>query len=239
MRKSILSALLLASLFVSTSVMAGDDDNRRLVQVSGKGSVTLPATSATVQLAVEATARTAREAQTKVAGKASAVVAFLKAEKPESLYTSGISLNPQYDYQPDGKPPVLRGFTASNSVTARLPVDKAGKVLDGAVQAGATSIQSLTFDADDARIREARLEAIRKAVTDARTQADAALDALGEKADSVDSIAIAADSFVPQPVLYKAERMMAMAADGGAAPSSPVMGQEQKVEVSVTLQVRY
>ena len=58
----------------------------------------------------------------------------------------------------------LRGYVARNSIEVRVePIERAGEVIDLAVQSGATSVSSLRFDVKDREALER--EALAKAVS--------------------------------------------------------------------------
>lgn len=205
----------------------------RTLTVSGKGDVSIPTTLTQVRLGVEVQGKTAQEVQQQVAKRSQTVVELLKSRKVEKLETTGISLNPNYTYK-DGKQ-TINGYTGTNTVSFRVDTDKSGTLLDDAIQAGATRIDGVSFVAGDDAIAQAQQQAIQEAAENARKQADAALKALNLNQREVVSIQINAAN-PPQPI-YGAPANMAQAAKQAA--DTPVVGGEQKVEQSVTLQIRY
>ncbi len=208
----------------------------RTLTVTGQGQEEIMTTKAQVNLGIEVLAKTAEAAQSEAAERSDAVVKFLKERKVEKLQTTGVSLSPRYDYN-DGKQ-TLVGYTATNSVSFRVANSSAGPIMDGAVKAGATQISGISFVAEDAAIATAQKQALREATSDARAQADAVLDALNLKAKDVVSIQINGAN-TPQPVPYPMMERSFASADLKAAPSTPIVGGEQQVGASVTLQIRY
>lgn len=204
----------------------------RTLTVSGKGDVSIPTTLTQVRLGVEVQGQTAQEVQQQVAKRSQAVVELLKSRKVEKLETTGISLSPNYTYK-DGKQ-TINGYTGTNTVSFRVDTDKSGTLLDDAIQAGATRIDGVSFIAGDDAIAQAQQQAIQEAAENARKQADAALKALNLNQREVVSIQINAAN-PPQPI-YGAPANMAKAEQSA---DTPVVGGEQKVEQSVTLQIRY
>lgn len=88
----------------------------------------------------------------------------------EDIQTSGISLNPAYQYQPDGRAPAFLGYDAINMVSIRLRnVGKVGETLDLMVAAGATNLNGPVFRRADES--EARSLARKAAFEQARAQA--------------------------------------------------------------------
>ncbi len=204
----------------------------RTLTVTGQGKESIPTTLTQVQLGVEVQGKTAQAVQQEAAKRSAAVVEFLRSRQVEKLQTTGISLNPQYDYSNNTQR--IIGYTASNTVSFRIPTERAGDLLDQAVAAGATRINGVSFVADDAAIETARQQAIRAAIRNAQQQAEAALSSLGLKQQEIVSVQV--NGAVPPVPIY---RRSAAAATMDAAAPTPVVGGEQEVEASVTLQIRY
>lgn len=204
----------------------------RTLTVTGQGKEVIKTTLTQVQLGVEVQGKTAAEAQQEAAKRSTAVVDFLQSSNVERLQTAGISLSPQYDYSNNQQR--LIGYIASNSVSFRVATEKAGGILDQAVQFGATRIDGISFVAEDSVVEAARQQAIQNAIQNAQAQADAALRALGLTAKEVTGVRIDGAA-VPPPMPYAR-----MSADMVAqAASTPIVGGEQEVQASVTLEIQY
>ena len=113
------------------------------------------------------------EVQTEVSSKAAAVVAFLTngtmARHISKLRTSSLGLEPLYEYQTGRQQ--LMGYRASNSLTFRVDVAYAGKVIDSIVEIGVSRIDGVSFVASPKILNKARHVAIQNAVEDAINQA--------------------------------------------------------------------
>jgi len=205
----------------------------RTVTVTGRGNEMVPTTLTQVRLGVEAQGKTANEVQKEVARRSNSVVSLLRSRNVTRLETTGITLNPSYRY--DNNTQTLVGYNASNIVSFRVETQKAGDILDDAVKAGASRIDSVSFVASDAAISDARKVALREATQEAQAQADAVLSALGLTRREVVSVQING-AFTPPPRPYMANKVADEVAQ--AAPS-PVIGGDQEVEASVTLQISY
>jgi uncharacterized protein YggE len=157
----------------------------------------------------------------------------LRSKKVDKLQTAGISLNPIYNYQNNQQK--LTGYNATNSLSFRLPVAQAGAVIDAAVQAGATRIDSVSSIASEEAIAKAQAQSLQLATKDAQRQAQAVLSALGFQPKEVVGIQIN-DAARPSPVMMesaafaRADRKMA---------TTEVVGGEQEVQANVTLQISY
>lgn len=222
---------------VATPAMAQVQQERlmRTLTVTGQGKESIATTLTQIQLGVEAQGETAVEVQQDVAERSTAVVEFLRSRNVDQLQTTGISLNPQYDYSNNRQQ--IIGYTATNIVSFRIATNQTGDLLDQAVQAGASRIDSVSFVADDAAIATARQQAIREAIQNAQTQADAALDALGFSQQEIVGIQIDGAA-VPPPIRFNYDQASSNAPEARLA-TTPVVGGEQEVLASVTLQIRY
>ncbi|MES1025259.1 SIMPL domain-containing protein [Gloeocapsa sp. BRSZ] len=208
-------------------------DQIRTITVSGRGMESIPTTLTQVRLGVEVQGKTAAEVQQEAARRSSAVVALLKARNVERLETTGITLNPVYSYSDNTQR--LTGYSATNIVSFRIATERTGNLLDEAVKAGATRIDSVSFIATDSAIAQAQQQALREATQDAQQQANTVLSVLNLSPSEVVSIQINNAGTTPPPPIPLA-RQAAMA-DSVAA--TPIVGGEQQVEATVTLQIRY
>ncbi|WP_375499554.1 SIMPL domain-containing protein [uncultured Nostoc sp.] len=224
-------AMLLCVTFTLPTLAQEKEKLWRTLSVSGRGVETIPTTLAQVSLGVEIQGKTAQEVQQEAAQRSSAIVAFLKSQNVEKLQTTGIQLNPVYSYTNNVQR--ITGYAANNTVSFRIPTEKAGTLLDNAVKAGATQINSISFVANDEAIAAAQKQALKEATQDAQQQADAVFSALGFKSKEIVSIQVNNASAPPPPMFLRAEA--AKVAD----TSTPVIGGEQQVEASVTLQISY
>lgn len=225
-------SLMMATPVQAQQVRQTQDQILRTLTVSGQGSEAIPTTITQVRLGVEVQARTAQDAQQQAAQRSSAVVNLLRSRNVQKLQTTGINLNPTYDYQNNRQR--ITGYTATNTVSFEIPTERAGTLLDDAVNAGATRIDGVSFVASDEAIAAARQVALREATQDARQQATAVLESLGLTQQEIVGIQVN-NASAPQPLLMQARARMA---DAATAPT-PVVGGEQEVQASVTLQIRY
>lgn len=201
--------------------------------VTGRGVETLPTTLTDVRLGVEVQGKTAQEVQQEVARRSSTVVALLQSRNVDKLQTTGINLNPIYSYNNNVQR--LMGYSATNTVSFRISTEQVGTLLDQAVKAGATRIDGVSFVASDTAITTAQQQALRAATQDAQQQAKAVLSVLNLTPREVVSIQVNS-ALPPQPPMLQYARE---AASANKADSTPVVGGEQLLEASVTLQISY
>lgn len=201
------------------------------LSVSGTGRVILTPDTADLRLGVTATARTVKAARDAAAAAMTAVIASLKhagiAEK--DIQTSTLSLQPTYDYGSNTNPPRVTGYNLTNAVAVTVrDLDVLGDAIDGAMAAGATSLDGVAFRVADQASAEAqaRQAAMAEAAAKAKTLADAAKVSLSGVASISESVAP-----VPYPVYY------GVMAGGSKDASTPVLA--GTTEVSVTVAVVY
>lgn len=235
--KPALALLLTASFVLMAGIAPGSTQERkpaRTLTASGRGIVTIPTTLSQIRLAIEVSAKTPTNAQKEAAKRSTRVIDYLKTQQIDKLQTTGINLNPTYTY-PSGGKPQLTGYTASNSISFRVTTDRAGAILDAAVKNGATRIDGISFVASEQAISTAQVQALKQATQDAQRQADAVLSTLNLKRKEVIGIQINNTSN-PTPIPLS---QMTRKVSADVESTTPVIGGEQQVEASVTLDISY
>ncbi|MDZ4308717.1 SIMPL domain-containing protein [Allopontixanthobacter sp.] len=137
-----------------------------VVELSVNETVKAKPDLATISAGVSTEAPTAVAAMRQNASEMDAVIKRIKSLgiADRDIQTSGINLNPRYDYDQPTQRQVFRGYSASNRVSVILrKVPDTGKVLDALVEAGATDIGGPQFSIDDdtaakAQARKAAME---------------------------------------------------------------------------------
>lgn len=206
----------------------------RTLTVSGRGVESIPTTLTEVRLGVEVQRKTITEAQQEAARRSDAVVSLLKSRPQiEKLQTTGITLNPVYSYNNNTQK--LTGYIATNTVSFRVATEKIGMLLDDTVKVGASRIDGITFIATDSAISAAQQQALKKATQDAQQQANSVLSSLNLTPKEIVNIQINNTNVPPPQPLFQ-DRTANLAE---AKVATPVIGGEQKVEASVTLQISY
>jgi uncharacterized protein len=154
--------------------------------------------------------------------------AVRKARIPaEAVRTLGFNLEQAVDYV-NGKR-VPRDYVVSNSIEVKVDdLTVLGDLMDGAVEAGATSVGDVRYDLRDRA--SAEREALRLAVADARARADAAAAGAGTRVISVVRIEEEGAPQLRAPVPMR----MAPAAVAQAQETPMAPGQIQ-IEAAVTL----
>ncbi|WP_434683473.1 SIMPL domain-containing protein [Pseudanabaena minima] len=214
-----------------TSTKYSEVKNERVITVTGRGERSVKTTKARIQLGVNVEGKTAIAVQEEVARQANSIVSRLQQLNVEKLQTTSIQLSPKYTYENNRQR--QDGFTGQTSVSFLVNLDQAGAVLDAAVNSGANQVEQISFIASDVELNAAKQLALQDAIKDAQTQSNTVLSALGFTPKNIKTINIS-DSAIAYPV---AQPRASFAKD--AASSIPILGGEQKVEASVTLQITY
>ncbi len=204
----------------------------RQVTVVGHGEVKGKPDTATIQIGVETEAPEAKDALAQNTTQAEALQAKLKelGVAEADMQTSNFSIYPTYGT--DGRQ--VTGYHVSNSVIVKIrALDQAGTLLDQVVQAGANSINGITFSVEDpqALLGQAREQAIQ----DAKVRAEQLAKAGGATAGDVLVITENVGSQPPVPMMYAAP-----AADMAANKAVPMQPGEQSfaIDVQVTFALR-
>src|SRR6476469_3885082 len=157
---------------------------KRTITVPGQGTAVVEPDVASIRLGVNVLANTAGAAR---AGAAKSMEAILDAGLNQGVArrdgrTALVSLNPTMDYS-GTKGPMITGYQVQNSVAVTLrTLTKTGELIDAALGAGASTLDSLDFRLDDPThaAEEARIAAIADARARAATIARAAGARVGE-----------------------------------------------------------
>ncbi len=218
------------------------------INVSGTGEVTAVPDVATFSFSVKAEGATAVEAQGKSAEAMNAVIEYLKAEGVEEkdIKTAGYNLMPKYTYEqrpcamgawcPPGEQK-QDGFEIYQTVTVKVrDTAKAGTLLSGVGERGATDMSSLGFTIDDETALKA--EARKLAIEDAKKQAEAIAEQLGVSLD--DMTGFYEEAGYNPIAYYGMGGDMAMSAKAEMAPTPDVPMGENTItsRVSLTYTVR-
>lgn len=175
-------------------VARAEDPQPGTVTVSGTGTVSSVPDTATISFGVVTEATTAAQALSTNSAAAERMIAALKAAGVEAkdLRTDIVSLSPRYS----DRGTEIVGYTASNTVSATIrDLARAGAVIDVAVGAGANSVQGPSLERSD--VASLYREALRRAVADARTKAEALATAGGLTLGAVSSMVEGSQAPVP------------------------------------------
>lgn len=189
------------------------------VTVGGSGSVVAVPTTALLSLGVTSRGDTAKAALAANAREMRKVIDAVKAAGGRDVGTQSVSLSEVL-----GDNGALKGYAASNMVSATISIKQAGAVIDAAADAGANQVYgpSLTIDDQAALYRQA----LKVAVTDAKARAQVLAQAAGRTLGKVTSISETGSAPVPTEAFQKS---------AAADASTPVEAGTQETIASVTV----
>lgn len=218
---------------------AGKDHWSGVLSVTGYASEMVEPELLVVTLGVEAVGPTAAEALASNSRILTAVVDALNATgvSGDEVSTSYLNIYPEYTWDEFGQGErVPAGYRATNVITVTTAqLDKAADILDGAVGAGATRVESVKFTLSPETEQAVREGLISDAVSNARHKADIALAPLDYEVVGIDSIAV--DS--TEPLSQAFTKTLAFAADLFAESASPpVFSSDQTIGTAVTIVFR-
>jgi uncharacterized protein YggE len=223
----------IALLLTATAASAQTPELRDLVVTNGEAVVRRAPDRAFVTVTVEIRAKSPRDAQRQNAEAMTAVQQRLdQARVPkDAMRTLGYDLQQEFDF-PQGRR-VPREFVARNAVEVRVDdIARVGELLDLAVQGGTTSIGGVRFDIKDRDTVEK--EALRLAVVDARTRAEAAASGAGRSLERIIKIE---DSREPGIGIPRPMMTMARTAEAATTPVEPGLI-EVRARVTLTASMR-
>jgi hypothetical protein len=207
-----------------------------VVVTSGEGLVQAVPDRAWITIGAESRASTAREAQKRNVEAMAPVLAKLKAAGVPADAIRTIAYDVQYEWDYVNNKRVGRGYVARNTIEVRVDtIDRVGEYLEIAVGSGATSLGGLRFDLKD-RAKLER-EALRLAVADARTKAEAAAAGAGRAIDRIIRIEEGPleGGPIPMPRIARQELQAGVAA---AAPPISTGQMEIRARVALTAVIK-
>ena len=201
------------------------------IVVGGTGRVSVQPDVAELRLGIAISRATVKEARAAAAAAMAAVLAAIEGAGVArlDLRTTLLSVAPRYDYR-ENEGPRLVGYDLANVVEVTIrDLDRLAGTIDGALEAGATSLDGLSFRLEDPS--EAERMARTSAVAVARARAEVLAEAAGVTIAGV--VAISEDAMPPIGPMPKAARM-SIAADS----ATPVEAGTTEIAVSVTVTFR-
>ena len=157
------------------------------ITVNGTGEVRVSADTAIISLGVNARDKDVLKAQQRVNETIAAIRTALieQGVKEENINTDFINIYPLYDYSNDHEQ--LAAYNASSTLAIKVTdMESVGTLIDVCFAAGANTLNGISFSASDTE--EAKTEAMKKAVTDAKKKAEILAEASGLKIIGIEII---------------------------------------------------
>lgn len=196
------------------------------MRFTGSGKVALQPDRGTISFSTHGTGATLTLAENQASTSMRALITRLRADgvARSDLQTEGVSGSAR---------PKLGGYGADQSLTVTVrDVAKTGQLLADGTAAGAHSVSGVDFSISDQR--QAYDDALRSAVSDARSKAAAVAAVAGLHVTGVVSV----DETQNEPVFYGNDVATASAA-GAGAERVPVQRGTQQVSAQVTVVFAY
>jgi uncharacterized protein len=230
--------LILAVAAVGTVSAATDStDNDKVIHSTGTGTVIGTPDRAQVTFSVQTENTDVKQAQADNALQMNKVIDALAGSgiPRDALKTTGYNIYPVYEESTGILTPKVKTYRVTNTLTVTLhDVSKTGGVIDVAVANGINQADSIQFMLSDEQSQVLRTQALQKAVTRARSDADTVANALGSAVIGVKNADISQGY---SPVLFQNYQYDA----GNAAMKSPAPTPVQPgdISVSATITVTY
>lgn len=216
-------------------VLTGCTDSRaytRQIQVSATAEVKAKPEVVVFDFQIEKRGTVLQSLKTVVDRNTAALVALCKklGIEPKDLTAAEISIQPQYNYNTNR----FTGYQVSRNVTARLyDLTKYSKVIDGAVNAGITTIQNVSLEMKDQKDLE--LKALAKAVEKATAKAKLLAAKNGVTLGKV--MQVTETGSAGYQVAYEAK--LQRNRDGITAEAAPYAFEPGRLSVSSSLQMSF
>ncbi len=223
----------------------GETNGPATINVSGTGDIVATPDTATFSFMVTNEASSVGDAQTKTTSKMNAVKDFLKKSNiaDADIQTTDYSIYPHYEYQNSicplyttnseaiSCPPsknVLTGYDVSESVSIKIhDLSIAGTILSGIGEFGVTNVSGLSFT--EANYDDLVKQAEEKAITDAKTNAQALAQNLGVRIVRL----VSYSNQYQYPVAYATNAMMKADSVGSSAPQ--ISAGQNKITANVNV----
>ena len=201
------------------------------ITVGGRAKVAGTPDTLRLDLSVVATGSTVSQALASANRAAGAVQKSLLGNgvKKEDLQTSGMNIQPDYEYPKSGKP-FIKGYQVSESLSAKLRnLDHAGDAISKAVSAGGNSarVNGISLDLEDtgALVSSARDKAFVDAKAKAEQYAKAAGRGLGDVVSITEDVSTQRNPIALGAAAFSQEKLS----------SVPIQPGSQDVSVAVTV----
>jgi len=218
---AIVSTVIVASMKTSQDQAYGQQvpvsstTSEKTITVTGTAATSISPDIVTLQFGVDSEAKTAQDAiseNSQVMDSVVTAVTGLGITKDE-ISTASFSIYPVYNYSvPDPytgiQKTILTGYKASNTLFVKTnKLSLTGKIIDSAVGAGTNRVDSVSFSLSPTLQQSAQNDLISKAVVDAKSKAEKALDPLGKKIVGVKTVNLSNFNVPPPRPMYYAGAM--------------------------------
>jgi hypothetical protein len=221
--------------FKILSATGDSEQAKNLINVNGDAKLSADPEKVEVSLGAETTASTAKESQTDNANIMNAIRNSLKSIgiASKDIKTTQYSLDVVQHWDEKNEKYVIDGYRTTHIIKIEsTDINKAGDIIDKAVQSGANKVNGVVFSLTDDTIKELRLSALKQAGINAKEKADAMASSLGVTITRVNQ---ASEGYVYyQP--YNVPKTYEAVSSATAAPTEISPGQ---IEITASISVSY
>jgi len=218
---------------IGCATAASDTTNEHVILATGTGNVIGTPDRAQVTFSVQTENTDVKRAQADNAGKMAIVQdALIAAGIPrDALKTTGYNIYPVYEESKGLLAPKIRTYQVTNSLTVTLHnVSRTGEIIDIGVASGINQASSIQFMLSDEQAQVLRTEALKEAVSRARSDADTVSAAMGATIAGVQKAEISGGY---SPVYFQNYAMDEAATRSAAA--TPIQSGDITVSATVTI----
>jgi len=207
-----------------------------MLVVTGNSVIMAAPDEASVRLGIVRQATAAQAAQDQVSAVAQQILNEIRklGVMPQQIQTARLVLSPVYAPRgPDSRDaPRIVAYNASNTVAVRLEdLSLVGPVIDSGLRAGANQLEGVQFGLRNEL--PSRQQALKLAVNEARTKAEAMADALNINLGEVLEVS-EGGSITPRFDMVQSGRLF----EAAAVAPTPVSPGQIQVDASVTIRYR-
>lgn len=215
MRKFSLVGLVMAlCILFSCSLVQAQD--LRTISVDGSSTIKVAPDKATISISIENTAKDAKLASAQNAqimqNIQSAILGL--AITKDKMQTTNYNLYPVYNTKDNSRE--IIGYSVSNEITVIIDnIDMVGTVIDTAINAGASNVNSIEFGLKDSQVYKDKV--LQQAIADAKRKAQVVANSLGKSIVNVVSVNTGS-TYIEAKNFNNAMYMRAADATGATSP---------------------
>lgn len=205
----------LALLTSAAAAQTGPVPSEPSLNAFGRGEVRVKPTRAIIHFTVQGRGATAALAAAENASLVAGTMKALAAAglKPDAISNNSYNVGPDYEFSSAGRK--QNGFVASNGIRVEVSrLADLGKIIDAGLGGGATQVSSAQYSGE--KMEEARRDALKIAVDEARRDAEAMAAAAGGQLGRL--LSLTSSGAMPNPREVELGRV-AMSTVGGTAIS--------------------
>ncbi|MEI7961166.1 MAG: SIMPL domain-containing protein [archaeon] len=242
----LVAALLLAVAFTAGTIYAKDSNivissdgtnlNAKTLDVSGSVVKYVAPDKVDIVLSVSTLDKSAQKSQSDnatIADKVNTTLSSLSSVRAV-VKTLAFSENEEFQYDDLTKKSESVGYRTINQIQVTLTgsdIERAGSIIDLAIQSGANSVSSISFSLTDAKELEIRKSALSEAAFVAKTKAQSIADGLGISFGKVHSVSESSFYYTPN---YKSFDST-MASGAVSQATTPITAGDVEVSASVSV----